>query len=161
MKTRNSAPSLRRTLALALAIGAIGSFAVPREARAIPGGTIIITDHALDPKSSTFEKDLKKAQKASLPKQGDGWHLYFVAYLKKAAGAPEVNIVFYDLGEKDKHAEATAFPVATQPNAKILMSDVQLSPEQAFKSGGRYDVRITRLVNGKEDVYARSKIELK
>ena len=41
------------------------------------------------------------------------------------------------------------------------MSDVQLSTEQGFKVGARYDVMITRLSGGHEDVYARARLDLK
>jgi hypothetical protein len=124
-----------------------------------PGGTLVITDAAMDPKSPTFEKDLKKATKTSLTKSGDGWHLYFVAYLKKAAGSAEVNIVFYDVTAKRE--QINAFPINTAPSAKILMSDIEITPEQGFKAGHKYEVRITRLVGGKEDVYAKATLDLK
>lgn len=133
--------------------------AIAAPAFALPPG-VYITDHEMDPKSPSFEKELKKAQKATIKKEGATWKLYFVAYLKKPAGAPEVNIVFYDVTSKQKEAP-NAFPVSTQPNAKILMSNVELSEEQNFQPGHKYEVRITRLVNGKEDVYAASKVELK
>ncbi len=124
------------------------------------GTGIYITDHEMDPKSKTFEKDIQKARKTVVKKDGASWKLYFVAYLKKAPGAAEVNIVFYDVTAKTKEAP-NAVPIATQPNAKILMSSVELSEEMNFQAGHKYDVRITRLVNGKEDVFATTKLELK
>lgn len=148
-------PMLLMAAGFAFALGL-----VPSSARAMPSGTVIITDHQMDPKSPTFEKDLKKAQKASLTKDAAGWHVYFVAYLKKVAGSTDVNLVFYDLTE-GKGAQGNAYPIGTQADAKIIMSDILVNPEQDFKAGHKYDVRITRLVNGKEDIYARTKLELK
>lgn len=133
--------------------------AIAAPALALPTG-IYITEHEMDPSSKTFEKDVKKAQKAVVKKEGAGWKIYFVAYLKKAPGAAEVNIVFYDITSKTKEAP-NAVPIATQANAKILMSSVEISEEMNFQAGHKYDVRITRLVGGKEDVFASTKIELK
>ena len=129
-------------------------------ARALPAGTLYITDKALDPKSATFEKDLKKEARTTLKKNGDGWHLYFVAYMKKAAGAEEVNIVFYELGAGNKREQVNAYPIGTQATAKIIMSDIEISAEQGFAAGKRYQILITRLVGGKEDVYARATLQL-
>lgn len=129
-------------------------------ALALPGGTLIITDHQMDPKATTFEKDLKKGQKTALAASGDVWHVYFVAYLKKAAGAAEVNAVFYEVSG-GKREQINAFPIGTQESAKIIMSDFELTKESGFKKGGKYEMLITRLTGGKEDVYARTKIELK
>src|SRR4051812_19681944 len=81
-------------------------------AEAVPNGMLVITDHAMDPKSKTFEKELMKAQKTALNRSGDVWHLYFVGYLKKAAGAAEVNLVFYDI-TGGKHEQVNAFPIGT------------------------------------------------
>ena len=68
--------------------------------------------------------------------------------------------MFYEQGGAGKAAEANAFPIQTQPSAKILMSDVSVNPEAGIKPG-KYDVRITRLVNGKEEIFARTHVELK
>ena len=46
------------------------------------------------------DEDLKKAMTTALQKAEEGWHIYFIAYLIKAAGVPELNIVFYPLDEK-------------------------------------------------------------
>jgi hypothetical protein len=128
---------------------------------AFAGGAIVITDHAMDPQSKTFEKDLKKAALTSLKPQGGAghWHIYFVAYLNKAAGSTELNAVLYDL-KAPKGEEPNAFPIQTQPTAKILMSDLDVSTEVGIKAG-KYQMRITRLIEGKEIVYAKTNIELK
>jgi hypothetical protein len=130
------------------------------EALAIPGGTLVITDHAMDPKSKTFEKDLMKAQKGQIAKSGESWKIHFVAYLKKAAGAAEVSLVFYEIA-KGKREQLNAFPIGTQDSAKIIMSEAELTSELGFKSGGKYQVLITRLIGGKEEIYAKANLELK
>lgn len=145
----------RPLVALALA-GTL--FTVAASALAFAGGTLVITRAAVDPRSPTLETDLRQAQVKEISKSGDAWHLYFVAYLKKAAGSKQLNVVFYEKGNKEP---VNAFPVQTQPSAKIVMSDIEISPDQGFKPDHRYDVRITRLVGGKEDVFARAELELK
>lgn len=143
------------------------------EAQAAPG-TIYITDHKVSPGTSTFVKELKAENKSALLRDPDSesWKVYFVANLTKAAGAEEVNIVFYDLpdksadkGKKPQPGQDTepvqAYPIHTKPTAKALISEVDLKPEEGFKAGGKYQVLITRIVNGKEDVYARTTLELK
>ena len=71
-----------------------------------------------------------------------------------------MQLVFYDTAEK-KHEPTNAFPIDTQPSAKVLTSSVSFSADEGFKSGHTYNVLVTRLVSGHEDVYARSTITLK
>jgi hypothetical protein len=108
--------------------------------------------------NEAFEKQVKAAATGSLKKGEDGrWHLYFVAWLKKKPGTEEINIVFYEPG---KGHDPVAFPLRTRPDAKVLVSDVSVAPEDGLKGGKKYDVRITRLSNGHEEVFARTSLEL-
>src|SRR5690349_5227187 len=75
-------------------------------------GSLFITAEQVDTSGSDFEKELKKQAVQSLEKKGDQWTLYFVAFLKKSPGAPEVQLVFYDTAEK-AHEPTNAFPIAT------------------------------------------------
>jgi hypothetical protein len=123
-------------------------------------GSMIITAEAIDTSGSDFEKDAKKKQVQSLPQRNEQWTLYFLAFLKKTAGSSEVQLVFYDTADKG-HEPTNAFPIATQPKAKNLVSSVTFSVDQGFKMGHKYNVMVTRLVGGKEDIYARTTITLK
>ena len=123
-------------------------------------GSMVLTSDQVDATDANFEKDAKAKQISSLAKSGDQWTLYFLAFLKKTAGSKEVQVVFYDTAEK-KHEPTNAFPIETQPNAKILVSSVSFSPDQGFKAGHKYNVLVTRLIGGHEEVYARSTITLK
>jgi hypothetical protein len=127
---------------------------------AVPPGTIVITRDPVDTSAANFEKDAKQKEVRELDKSGDQWTFNFVAFLKKAAGAREVQLVFYDAAVK-KHEPTNNFPIETQANAKILTSSVSFNADQGFKVGHKYSVLITRLVGGHEDVYARSTITLK
>jgi hypothetical protein len=145
------------TIATSLAL-VVAAAASP--ARAAAPGSLIITPDQVDTSSSDFEKSLKKKQVHAIEKNGDQWTLYFVAFLKKAPGAKEVQLVFYDTAVKG-HEPTNNFPIETQSNAKILASSVSFTADQGFKAGHTYHVLITRLIGGKEDVYARSEVTLK
>jgi hypothetical protein len=130
-------------------------------------GSIVITDHQLNPALSSFQKDLKSEGKAVLPQNPDSetWKVFFIAWLNKIPNVGDVNIVFYD-PQPPKAGEARepvqAYPIHTKPSAKILMSQIDLKPEEGFKAGNKYQVMITRLLpDGKEDVFARTTLELK
>ena len=121
---------------------------------------MVLTSEQVDANDANFEKDAKSKQVTSLTKSGDQWTLYFLAFLKKAAGSKEVQLVFYDAAEK-KHEPTNAFPIETVPNAKILVSSVNFSGDQGFKAGHKYNVMVTRLIGGHEEVYARTTVTLK
>ena len=54
-----------------------------------------------------------------------------------------------------------AYPLRTKATARMLQASIDLKDEDGFKAGKKYTVLITRLVGGKEEVYARSALELK
>ena len=87
------------------------------------------------------------------------WTLHFIAFLRKAPGAGKVNLVWYRLGKKREQVDFTEFTVS--PEAVTLQSKATLSPTAGFKAGDRVEGRITRIIGGKEKVYARCRIKLK
>ena len=145
---------MRTALVAMVLLGLVGM------ARAGSPGTMVLTAEQIDTSDGNFEKTAKSKQISALPKSGEQWTLYFLAFLKKAAGSKQVQLVFYDQAEK-KHEPTNAFPIETQPSAKILTSSVTFSADQGFKAGHKYNVMVTRLIGGHEDVYARSTITLK
>jgi hypothetical protein len=149
---------MRTAFVVIVSLGVLG-IGTP-SARAGAPGTMVLTAEQVDTADADFEKNAKKKQVSSLSKSGDQWTLYFLAFLKKAAGSKQVDIVFYDTAEK-KHEPTQAFPIETQPSAKILTSSVNFNADQGFKAGHKYNVLITRLIGGHEEVYARSTITLK
>jgi hypothetical protein len=142
------------TVAVALAL------ALPGIASAQASGSIAISAEQPDTSSAGWEKTIKKNSTSTLKGANDQWQMFFVAFLNKAAGSKEVNIVFYDEAEK-KHEPTNAFPITTQPSAKILVSNVTFNAEQGFKAGHTYKVMVTRLIGGHEVQYAGSKVTLK
>jgi hypothetical protein len=149
-----------RIVTVAAVFVVTGLIAFGGSARAEKSGSIVITADKVDTSEANWEKELKKKETSTITQQNDQWTLYFVAFLKKAAGAPEVQLVFYDEAVKE-HDPTNNFPIATQSSAKILVSNISVGPDQGFKPGHTYHVLVTRLVGGREDVYARANVTLK
>ncbi len=130
------------------------------EAWAGSPGTMVITQAAVDTSQKDYEKTLKKQAIKALAKTGDQWTFFFVAFLTRAPGSKEVNVAFYDTAEKSKeptnHIELT-----TSPNAKIMASSVTFGDDTGLKAGHTYHVLLTRVVGGREQVFARSTLTLK
>ena len=156
--------------ALGLSFSLLVAAATPSRAGGPVPGTIVITERMLNPALSSFQSDLKSEARSTLTKNPDSesWKVHFIAHLKKSPGSPDVNIVFYEVGQAAKAAvkaserePVQAYPIKTRQTATMLISEVNLKTEEGFKPGGKYQVLITRLINGKEEVYARTSIELK
>lgn len=135
-------------------------------------GAILVTDKKLNPAARSFQDDMKTEARTTLVKPADSetWTLHFIAHLKKAAGAEELHVVFYEKLDPKAPKVAkpagppepvNAYPIHTKADAKMVMSELPLKPEDGFKSGGKYEVRVTRLINGKEEIYAKTNLELK
>jgi len=120
---------------------------------------VVVTAAPVDPTAATFEKDLKKAKRSALGRTDGKWHLYFIAFFKKAPGTPALNIVFYDPAKSKE--PVNAYPFQAKADAKSVMSDIEIAPEGGFKPGKKYELRITRLVHGREEVFARTTLVLK
>lgn len=155
-------------LALTAAEGLAGP--PPATATGCPGGgaagTITITDKMVEPAQASVAAALKAAQRCSLSKaaEDEGWRVNLVAHLSRPPGAEEVNIVFYDQAppKPGQQREAVqAYPIRTKKDAKVMLATLEIKPEDGFKVGTKYNVLITRLINGREDVYARTTLELK
>jgi hypothetical protein len=146
-----TAPALGRLLALGLLVASASAWALP------PG--IYASDETIDTSAKNWEPALKKSQKRSFARDNGKWHFYYVAFLNKPAPTDQLNIVFYDAKAKGKQ-EPNAYPINTTKGAKILSSEVTVSPEDGTKPG-TYNVRITLLANGKEQVLAATRLDLK
>jgi hypothetical protein len=154
-----------RSLALIAGIAALaGTALVPARAEAQLAGQIITAEQSLpDPTGNTaaWVKELKKLNKATFTKdESGGWQVYFLAFLKKAAGTNEVNLVFYDVTQgKPDQVHYISFTVT--PGQKTLKSQFKLSADDPIKAGHKYEVRLTRVVNNKEDVLAKTTLSFK
>jgi hypothetical protein len=103
---------------------------------------------------------MKKQSKVAI--KGDGaWTLNFMVFLKEAPGAATVNIVYYDVSARPRE-QVNYSEVGVKPDQKIIqLNGVAISKDLGFVKGHKYDVLATRLIGGKEKVYARTTITLK
>ncbi|PID38441.1 MAG: hypothetical protein CSA65_04930 [Proteobacteria bacterium] len=108
-----------------------------------------------------FGKLVRKARRnKALKKNAKGrWSLHFIAFLRSAPKASQVNLVWYRLGKKREQVDFTEFTVP--PDGVTLQASATLSPTAGFKVGDRLEGRVTRLISGKEKVYARCRLTLK
>src|SRR6185503_18744693 len=102
---------------------------------------------------------MKKQSKTAF--KGDGiWNLNLMIFLKEPAGGEKVNVVYWDVTKKKEQIDYTE--VAVKPDQKIVqLNGVGLSKERGFVKGHRYDIVVTRIIGGKEKVYAKTTISLK
>lgn len=151
------------SLGLALLVLSGGAFA---GAPAGVPGSIVVTDREIS-SGPNMKDDLKQYATTALTQADEAWKVHFVAYLNRVAGSEQVNVVFYD-------ATAANAPKGGQPrqpvndyqiniarNGRVVMASIVLRPDDGFKPGTKYAMMVTRLVNGKEDVYAKTTLELK
>jgi hypothetical protein len=103
---------------------------------------------------------MKKQSKTAI--KGDGaWNLNFMVFLKEAPGASKVNIVYYDITAKPRE-QVNYSEVGVKPDQKIIqLNGVAISKDLGFVKGHKYDVLATRLIGGKEKIYAKTVITLK
>jgi len=102
---------------------------------------------------------IKKQSKTTI--SGDNaWTINLAVFLKEPAGAPKINIVYYDLSAK--HEQINFSEVDVKPDQKMVMlNGIALSSDLGFVKGHKLDVLATRLIGGKEKVYAKATITLK
>ena len=156
-RPRHFLARLGSSLALASAVLAVS--AAP--ARAGFGGKIFVSDAPYG--SYTSEKDMnaaiKRQSKTAIKGEGT-WNLNFMVFLNAGAGADKINIVYYDVSKKKEQVNFTE--VNVKPDQKIVqLNDQNISKDLGFIKGHKYEVRATRLIGGKEKVYAKATITLK
>jgi len=150
------------TLFSALAFVALALAPAPAAAQ-LTGQIVTATEPLPDPSGTTqlWVKELKKADKKTFTKDPNGNYLvHFLAFLKKAPGMTEINLVFYDITQgKPDQVHYILFNVTT--TQKTLKSQFRLNADDPVKPGRKYDVRLTRVVGGKEDILARTTLNFK
>jgi hypothetical protein len=154
-------PRRARTLLL-YALPAALAYAAPARADNLTG-QIVLLKEALPPNFAS-DKDLasqlKKARVMSPDKEGESWQLRFVAFFKKPVDSDKVKVVFYSLAGK-KPEYVTDYDVNLTSGQKSLQTELKLTESDGLKSGKKYSLRVTRLINGKEEIYAQTTVTLK
>jgi hypothetical protein len=103
---------------------------------------------------------MKKQSKTTLKGEAGSWNLNFMVFLKEAAGGNTVNLVYYDISKKREQINYTE--VGVKPEQKIVqLNGVTVSKDLGFVVGHKYEIVATRIIGGKEKVYAKTVITLK
>jgi hypothetical protein len=140
---------------------------VPRTARAdawsAMKGKIVISDTEFTGgygSDAQMTAAVRKQAKTTI--KGDGaWTMNLMVFLREAAGATSINIVYYDVSVKPRD-QVNFSEVAVQSSQKIVqVNGVAVSKDLGFVKGHKYEVLATRLIGGKEKVYAKGVVTLK
>jgi hypothetical protein len=160
---------MRRTsvaLRAALLLSFVAAHAPAATARADVGGLkgkIVISDAEFGTgygSDAAMVKAVKKQAKTSLAGEG-AWTLNLMVFLKEAPGAEKINIVYYDISKRP-YEQVNYSEVQVQATQKIIpINGVAVSKDLGFVKGHTYEVRATRLIGGKEKVYAKGTVKLK
>jgi hypothetical protein len=153
-----------RLLSIVAAFCALVAFA-PGLAEGQLNGQIICSSEPLpDPSGNWAEytKTLKKIHKSTFTKDDSGnWTVHFLAFMKGAAGSDKVNIVFYDITKGGKPDQVHYIEFNVTAAQKTLKSVFKLNADDPVKAGNKYDVRLTKVVGGKEVILARVTLSFK
>jgi hypothetical protein len=125
-------------------------------------GRIIISDSEFGSYASEGQMDSAMKKQAKTAIKGDGaWTMNMMVFLKEAPGADKINIVFYDVSAKPRE-QVNFSEVGVKPDQKIVqVNGISVSKDLGFVKGHKYDVLATRLIGGKEKVYAKTTVTLK
>jgi hypothetical protein len=141
--------------------------ALPRVARADAWsalkGRIFVSDTEF---GSGYDTDaamisgIKKQAKDSIKGEGGAWTFHLMVFLKEAAGADKINVVYYDVTKKREQVNFSEVDV--QPAQKMAqLNGITVSKDLGFEAGHKYEILATRIVGGKEKVYAKTTLTLK
>jgi hypothetical protein len=167
MRASSSSPTAVTLVAAAMVFA--GASLLPRAAAAEDSGAwrankgkIFVSDTEFGQgyqSDAAMVSAMKKQSKSAI--KGDGaWTLNFMVFLKEAPQSSSVNIVYYDVSAK--HEQVNYSEVGVKPDQKIIqLNGVAISKDLGFVKGHKYDVRATRLIGGKEKVYAQTTVTLK
>ena len=129
---------------------------------AVAAGRIVVSDAPFGSFASEKEMNaaLKKQGKTTF--QGGGsWTLNMMIFLGGGSGGNKINVVYYDVS-KHPPDQVNFTEVSVKPDQKIVqLNDQAISSDMGFVKGHKYEVRATRVVGGKEKVYAKTTITLK
>lgn len=151
-------------IAVAIAL----SFLTPRTARADAWssmkGRVVISDKEFGTGyagDAQLVAAVRKQGKAVLKGEGGSWTMNLMVFLKEAAGATSINIVYYDVSVHPRD-QVNFSEVQVQASQKIVqVNNVSVSKDLGFVKGHKYEVLATRLINKKEKVYAKGVVTLK
>lgn len=149
--------------AFALVVGAVLAAPSAAHAQALKG-KVVASDAEFGTGFGTdaeMMKAVKKQAKTTIKGDNGTWTLNLMVFLNAAPGADTINIVYYDVSVKPRD-QVNFSEVKVQPTQKIVqVNGVSISKDLGFVKGHKYDILATRIIGGKEKVYAKGTITLK
>jgi hypothetical protein len=163
MRRSSPSPSPPASL-LAVAGFVILALVAPLTARADGKGKIFVSDTEFGAgygSDAAMMKAVHKQSKPSIKGDAGNWTLNLMVFLKEAAGATSINIVYYDVSVKPRD-QVNFSEVKVQSSQKIVpLNGVALSKDVGFVKGHKYDIVATRIIGKKEKIYATGTVTLK
>jgi len=149
----------------ALVVGGTLLLAAPSKAHAqAMKGKVVVSDAEFGTgfgSDADMMKAVKKQSKTTIKGENGTWTLNLMVFLNAAPGADTINIVYYDVSVKPRD-QVNFSEVKVQPTQKIVqVNGVSISKDLGFVKGHKYDVLATRIIGGKEKVYAKGTVTLK
>ena len=129
---------------------------------AVAGGRIVVSDVEFGSFASEKEMNaaLKKQGKTTFKGAGS-WTLNMMIFLGAGTGGSKINVVYYDVS-KHPPDQVNFTEVGVKPDQKIIqLNGVAISKDLGFVKGHKYDVLATRIIGGKEKIYAKTTVTLK
>jgi hypothetical protein len=126
-------------------------------------GRIFISDVEFGTGYATDGQLLAAVRKQSRPAiKGNGaWTMNLMVFLKEPAGATTINIVYYDVSVRPRD-QVNFSEVKVQASQKtVQVNGIAISKDLGFVKGHKYEVLATRIIGGKEKVYAKGVVTLK
>jgi hypothetical protein len=157
------APAWSLAAAFALVLGAVLTAPATARAQAMKG-KVVVSDAEFGTGFGTdaeMMKAVKKQAKTTIKGENTTWTLNLMVFLNAAPGADTINIVYYDVSVKPRD-QVNFSEVKVQPTQKIVqVNGVSISKDLGFVKGHKYEVLATRIIGGKEKVYAKGTVTLK
>lgn len=99
---------------------------------------------------------------ATTPTETQAWTLELSGTLKRPAWAGNALFLFFDMDDPEAlpNRQFTALYQANIKAGNKLAARVTLSPDDGFRAGHTYRIRIVQLINGKEIVLQESDVSL-
>ena len=112
--------------------------------------------------ASVAATDGAQTAAATTPSESAPWTLEIGGTLKHAAWSGNALFLFFDLEDPDaiENRQFTALYQAPLKAGSKLAARVVLSPEDGFRPGHTYRIRVVQLINGKEIVLGESDVSL-
>ncbi len=112
--------------------------------------------------ASIAASDGTQTAAATTPPENAPWTLEVTGTLKRPAWAGNALFIFFDLEDPDavENRQFTALYQALVKAGPKLAARVALSPEDGFRPGHTYRIRIVQLISGKEIILGESDVSL-